>query len=386
MYLNKMRQITFARRHSIAENRKVPLNTVILPPLTPPPQDTSGTELLGKIVVNKSKNGTVNSEVVIPKPQETQKNDEQSSKTPEQMRLEQNIRFLQDQHQLILSGLHGEIEKLKSRNRELQFQLIFGKTPADSSSPSPSSPEEDSTKHKLYTSPKIQTNTTPLQVEILERELGELRLQLQEQESRNVYLSAIVDEQKKQLERYDRRREKEQQRTNAPGEAEIELLRKLEDAETLIRRLRRENSDLRRESQGMSEAGAQHHAQHHRDNNGYQSPRGQGHRGGSGRGHRTGNNGHYNNRGGWFPPLHSQSFWQGGRPQHDRSHHSNNGSHQDQVLGTNLPDIPLNDAGSYQQQPQPQYHGHGRKGSNNNHYHNGDGRRYRGQHKNNKPS
>lgn len=38
---------------------------------------------------------------------------------------------------------------------------------------------------------------TPLQVELLERELSELKLQMQEVESRNVYLSAIADEQKK---------------------------------------------------------------------------------------------------------------------------------------------------------------------------------------------
>lgn len=48
----------------------------------------------------------------------------------------------------------------------------------------------------MYSSPK-QINITPLQVEILEKELGELKFQLQEIESRNVYLSAIVDEQKK---------------------------------------------------------------------------------------------------------------------------------------------------------------------------------------------
>lgn len=40
-------------------------------------------------------------------------------------------------------------------------------------------------------------NVVPLQVEILEKELGEMKIQLQESECRNVYLSAIVDEQKK---------------------------------------------------------------------------------------------------------------------------------------------------------------------------------------------
>ncbi|XP_048519542.1 anti-sigma-I factor RsgI isoform X2 [Dendroctonus ponderosae] len=337
--------------------------------------------------VNKTKSGAVSSELIVPKLQEVQRSDDEASRAPEQVRLEQNIRFLQDQHQLMLAGLHGEIEKLKARNRDLQFQLIFGKPPTAStpasSSPSPSSPEEE-TRSKLYTSPQSVTNSTPLQIELLEKELGELKIQMQEQESRNLYLSAIVDEQKKKLERYDRRVEKEQQRTGGAGDPEAELRRKLEDADAVVRLLRRENSDLRRENQGMSEAAVHipqvaHSHQHNREN-GFQSPRGQGHRGGSGRGHRSnnGHNSHYNNRGGWFPPLHQQNFWQGGRTQqHERQ---NNGT-QDQV--SNLPDIPLNEGCSVPQQ----YHGPGRKNSNNNHYHNGDGKKYRkGHHKGNKPS
>lgn len=49
---------------------------------------------------------------------------------------------------------------------------------------------------QIYSSPK-PFNITPLQVEILEKEMADLKLQLQETESRNLYLSAIVDEQKK---------------------------------------------------------------------------------------------------------------------------------------------------------------------------------------------
>lgn len=69
--------------------------------------------------VNKTKSGACNNEVLSPKLQEVQKSEDQDSKTPEQVRLEQNIRFLQDQHQLMLAGLHGEIESLKARNRGL---------------------------------------------------------------------------------------------------------------------------------------------------------------------------------------------------------------------------------------------------------------------------
>lgn len=40
--------------------------------------------------------------------------------------LEQNIRFLQEQHQIMLSGLHSEIETLRQRNRGYsELILIF---------------------------------------------------------------------------------------------------------------------------------------------------------------------------------------------------------------------------------------------------------------------
>lgn len=228
----------------------------------------------------------------------------------------------------------------------------------------------------MYTSPK-QINITPLQVEILEKELGELKLQLQEVESRNVYLSAIVDEQKKycrllihlsnlvindrfrKLERYERDREKERERALQP---DPELLRKLDDAETIIRRLRRENSDLRRENAGVS------HFQLRDSTVTYKEPQKGGTNQGRGNGRHRGNgSGHY--RGNWFPPLHSQSFWQQG------SRQERNGSAE----GTALPNLQSNGSNSTQYQ--------GRRGANNNHYHNGDGRKYRGgQNKSTKPS
>lgn len=125
--------------------------------------------------------------------------------------LEQNIRFLQEQHQLMLNGLHNEVETLRQRNRglnsppitkpqtllmqrsiDLQFQLVFAKNGVSLSTPS--SPEDDFKPKHL--SPK-QINVTPLQIELLEKELGELKLSLQEANTKNSYLSAIVDEQKK---------------------------------------------------------------------------------------------------------------------------------------------------------------------------------------------
>ncbi|GBP33861.1 Coiled-coil domain-containing protein 74A [Eumeta japonica] len=53
--------------------------------------------------------------------------------------LEHSVRFLQEQHRLMLSGLHAEIETLRERNRDLQFQLIFNKE----SSPKATSPGSD---------------------------------------------------------------------------------------------------------------------------------------------------------------------------------------------------------------------------------------------------
>ncbi|PSN56492.1 hypothetical protein C0J52_08444 [Blattella germanica] len=101
--------------------------------------------------------------------------------------LEQNIRFLQDQHKLMLSSLHQEVEQLRQRNRgghrirNLQFQLVFAKSGYAQSSPSPSSPEDDS-------KPKV---------EILEKEIAELKTALQDAKTKNVYLTGIVEEQKK---------------------------------------------------------------------------------------------------------------------------------------------------------------------------------------------
>ncbi|KPJ06294.1 Coiled-coil domain-containing protein 74B [Papilio machaon] len=48
--------------------------------------------------------------------------------------LEHSVRFLQEQHRQMLSGLHAEIEALRERNRDLQFQLIFNKDSAPKSS------------------------------------------------------------------------------------------------------------------------------------------------------------------------------------------------------------------------------------------------------------
>ena len=49
---------------------------------------------------------------------------------------------------------------------------------------------------QVILSPK-QLNMTSLQVEILEKEIAELKATLQEAKTKNVYLTGIVEEQKK---------------------------------------------------------------------------------------------------------------------------------------------------------------------------------------------
>ncbi|XP_044759351.1 hrp65 protein-like isoform X2 [Coccinella septempunctata] len=281
--------------------------------------------------------------------------------------LEQNIKFLQDQHQVMLSDLQNEIESLRNKNRDLQFQLIFNKTTPSSPQTPPSISSSDD-EHKIVSSPNQPTFTSSLHVELLEKSINDLKIQLQENESRNVYLSAIVDEQKKKLEKYERDRERERERA---VQAEPELRRKVEEADTIIRRLQQEVNTLRREGnssvspshyhqrenynpqRGDSRDGHGHRdANQHRESNGHQN--GTFHK--NGRGNRRNNSMNY--RGNWFPPLHSQNYWQGG---------GNRGGNQEK---RNHPENGLPNMNNGQHQD--------RRGGNNNHHHNGDGVRHRG--------
>lgn len=167
----------------------------------------------------------------------------------------------------------------------------------------------------------------------------------------------------RKLERYERDRERELERVNQP---DPELLRKLEDAENVIRRLRRENSELHRDNMVTAP-----NPNYHQGQRGGSSQ----HRNSNGR-HRGNSAGHY--RGNWFPPLHAQTYWHGGR-----GVERNGGSTGD---NTTLPSlIPSNSGGGNGSGNNSQYQN--RRGTNNNHYHNGDGRKYRsGQNRGSKPS
>lgn len=125
-------------------------------------------------------------------------------------------------------------------------------------SPSASSPEDEA-QRKILLSPN-QVNVMPLQVELLERDIAELRTNLSEAKTRNVYLQNVVDDQKKKLSALENEKldmaavgkkiGKENITKNRPvgrEESVEELNEKLEDADRLIRRLRRENEEQRKE-------------------------------------------------------------------------------------------------------------------------------------------
>lgn len=292
--------------------------------------------------------------------------------------LEQNIRFLQDQHRLMLTSLHQEVEQLRHRNRDLQFQLVFTKSGFIQSSPSPSSPEDDTKPKQVVLSPK-QLNMTSLQVEILEKEIAELKAALQEAKTKNVYLTGIVEEQKRKLERLECRKQELEAlgskvtpavKLDAQNQAgaymtdgvivsqdvldEQTLAVKLEEAEKIIRRLRRENEENRRElmtvranvSKGLGGSGG-----------GRQLGGNNGHRGGGGGGvggsnHRS--HSQQQSQSQRFPPLHTQSYWHHGQQSQHRggieyvSHrHCTNGGNNGgrlekdtQLVGRPAPSLP----------------------------------------------
>ncbi|KAL3273743.1 hypothetical protein HHI36_015171 [Cryptolaemus montrouzieri] len=119
-----MRHCGLQRSSYFEGSKKVPLNTVVLPPLSPNFVE-NGAQLL---LVNKSKSNVNGELVAVSRSQDgTPRIFERTAENVRIAQLEQNIKFLQDQHQIMLNDLHNEIEVLRSKNRDLQFQLIFNK-------------------------------------------------------------------------------------------------------------------------------------------------------------------------------------------------------------------------------------------------------------------
>ncbi|XP_034949307.1 uncharacterized protein [Chelonus insularis] len=290
--------------------------------------------------------------------------------------LEQNIKFLQEQHQATLLSLHQEIESLRQRNRDLQFQLVFNKGTISATS-SPSSPEDNS---NGFIKPKI---------ELLERDLEELKVSFNEAKKQNFQLQEVIENQKIKLEQAEKEKEKlpSTEAGIQVGEAseavQNDLAARLEDAEALVKRLQRENADQQREIASMKASSAKN-----------------GNRNGHGRG-RGNENGHHSrgssgdpgqsNRNSYkFPPLENENYWRNvtrGRSSYERQsgpHRRNHPEKEDseptdmpcrivlpELLNSNVkPDLPCYPPFYRSQRG---YHSGG------NYYRDGGNRKFRGQ-------
>ncbi|CAB3236504.1 unnamed protein product [Arctia plantaginis] len=211
--------------------------------------------------------------------------------------LEHSVRFLQEQHRLMLSGLHTEIEALRERNRDLQFQLIFNKesTPKVTSQPIDENVETEETRLKR-------------EVARLEREASAARGEARAAEARALQLQTLVDAQTEKLrlvELKEEARAAEGAEGGAEGASRGELRARLGEAERLVRRLRADAERQRREvlapSSGavtnlLFDGAAARHA-HCMKNSLHASLRASGLDG----------YGYQNNY--HFPPVHTPDFW-----------------------------------------------------------------------------
>ncbi|XP_021195740.3 uncharacterized protein LOC110380173 isoform X2 [Helicoverpa armigera] len=191
--------------------------------------------------------------------------------------LEHSVRFLQEQHRLMLNGLHSEIEALRERNRDLQFQLIFNKE----SSPKTSSPAAEE---------NTENNETKLKREVtrLEQEATAARAEAKAAEARACQLQLLVDAQTEKLRALEVSQcascGSEGGAGGAAQESRAELRARLGEAERLVRRLRADAERQRRELQCMKNSLHASLRASGLDAYGYQ------------------NNYH-------FPPVHTPDFW-----------------------------------------------------------------------------
>ncbi|KAJ8721803.1 hypothetical protein PYW08_004205 [Mythimna loreyi] len=153
--------------------------------------------------------------------------------------LEHSVRFLQEQHRQMLSGLHAEIEALRERNRDLQFQLIFNK---ESSPKTSSPPAEENTENNEV---KLKREVTRL-----EQEASTARSEAKAAEARAVQLQILVDAQTEKirlLEVASAAPCATCHGDSCPAESRAELRARLCEAERLVRRLRADAERQRRE-------------------------------------------------------------------------------------------------------------------------------------------
>ncbi|XP_045498590.1 uncharacterized protein LOC123696462 isoform X2 [Colias croceus] len=158
--------------------------------------------------------------------------------------LEHSVRFLQEQHRQMLSGLHAEIESLRERNRDLQFQLIFNKEP---SKPNATGGDDN----------ENQMTVLRREVERLETEAAAARSEANTFERKAIQLQQLVDAQELKLRSLEQRSAGGAGGAGGSGagggadESRAELRARLAEAERLVRRLRGDAERQRRELQCM---------------------------------------------------------------------------------------------------------------------------------------
>ena len=250
--------------------------------------------------------------------------------------LEQNMKFLQEQHQATLVALHQEVESLRQKNRDLQFQLVFSKGSAYVAS-SPSSPEDNGAGFVKSKGSPLSVNVAPLQVELLEKDLQDTKISLQEVKTQNQYLNEIVEQQKEQLNSAEEEKINKQSMTDVGIQVEsrldpvqADLVACLEVREAMVKRLHKQNEDQRKEIATLKAASANAAS----SNKGARS--------------RENNNSHHS-RGSptsttqeqapqKFPPLQSQSYWHRRVPRNGRNRHDKQ-DHQPEMDSTVLPQL-----------------------------------------------
>ncbi|XP_053983558.1 uncharacterized protein LOC128886625 [Hylaeus anthracinus] len=232
--------------------------------------------------------------------------------------LEQNMKFLQEQHQATLVALHQEVESLRQKNRDLQFQLVFSKGSTYAPS-TPSSPEDNGTGFVKAKGSPVCVNIAPLQVELLEKDLQDIKISLQKAKTQNQYYSEIIEQQKKKLNSI------EEEKTNKNSVVDVgiqvesrfdpvqsNLVTRLEVTEKMVKRLLKQNEDKKKELEVLTfvlsnKTSANRGAQSQDSNNSHHS-----------RGSPTSTTQEQTPK---FPPLQSQSYWHRRVPRNERNRH-----------------------------------------------------------------
>ncbi|CAK9798669.1 hypothetical protein ANTQUA_LOCUS1679 [Anthophora quadrimaculata] len=249
--------------------------------------------------------------------------------------LEQNMKFLQEQHQATLVALHQEVESLRQKNRDLQFQLVFSKGATYVPS-SPSSPEDNGTGFVKPKGSPVCVNIVPLQVELLEKDLQDTKISLEEAKTQNQHLCEIIKQQKLKLNSVEEEKATKQPMTdvgiqvgNRLDPVQADLVACLKVAEGMVKRLRKQNDEQKKEIATLKAASA--------NTNGNKGARS-----------RDGNNSHHS-RGSptstsqeqtlhKFPPLQSQSYWHRRTPRNGRNR-QDKPDHQTEMDSTVLPQL-----------------------------------------------